>query len=116
MCGRVTMERDFSDGPYTHKGSKVKKAEDHIADPSAKSFAVAIDARGKLAWKENNIDGDHLIEILTEQISQSYVDYLRSLNISYVLQAFLKLTWVLPSINWLQISRSKRSCWKAVAS
>jgi len=84
MCGRVTMERDFADGTYSHKGTKLKDKQDFIADPKAKSFAVAIDPRGKLAWKENNIDGDHLIEILTEQLSQSYVEYLQSLNISYL--------------------------------
>ncbi len=84
ICGRVTMERDFADGTYTHKGPKAKKADDFIAPQNAESFAIAIDARGKLAWKENNIDGDHLIEILTMQVSQSYLDYLQQLGISYL--------------------------------
>jgi riboflavin biosynthesis pyrimidine reductase len=84
MCGRVTMERDFADGLYTHRGEPVKEAKDHIADPKAKSFAIAIDASGKLAWKENNIDGDHIVEVLTEQVSQEYVDYLQQLGISYL--------------------------------
>jgi riboflavin biosynthesis pyrimidine reductase len=84
MCGRVTMERDFADGLYTHKGAKVKDASDFIADEKAKSFAIAVDAKGKLAWKENNIDGDHIVEVLTEQVSQSYLDYLKELGISYI--------------------------------
>lgn len=84
MCGRVTMERDFADGLYTHKGGKAKDHNDFIADVNATSFAIAIDAKGKLAWKGNNIDGDHLIEVLTAQVSQSYLDYLRELGISYI--------------------------------
>lgn len=84
MCGRVTMERDFADGLYTHKGEQIKDAKDHIADKNATSFAIAIDASGKLAWKENNIDGDHIVEILTEEVSQAYIDYLKGLGISYL--------------------------------
>jgi len=84
MCGRITMERDFADGLYRHKGAKAKQQKDFIADPKAKSFAIAIDAGGKLAWKENNIDGDHIVEVLTEQVSQGYLEYLRSLGISYI--------------------------------
>lgn len=84
MCGRVTMERDFADGLYTHKGAKVKAAEDFIANKKAESFAIAVDAKGKLAWKENNIYGDHLVEVLTEQVSQAYLDYLQQLGISYI--------------------------------
>ncbi|WP_114940654.1 dihydrofolate reductase family protein [Mucilaginibacter endophyticus] len=84
MCGRVTMERDFADGLYTHDGEQTNETTDFVADAKAKSFAIAIDAKGKLAWKENNIDGDHLIEVLTTQVSQGYVDYLRDRGISYV--------------------------------
>jgi riboflavin biosynthesis pyrimidine reductase len=84
MCGRVTMERDFAEGLYTYKGVKTKDANDFIADHSAKSFAIAVDAKGKLAWKENNIDGDHLIAVLSEQVSQNYLDYLKELQISYI--------------------------------
>lgn len=84
MCGRVTMERDFADGLYNHEGEPAKETVDFVADANAKSFAIAIDAKGKLAWEENNIDGDHLIEVLTPQVSQSYLDYLRNLGISYV--------------------------------
>lgn len=84
MCGRVTMERDFADGLYAHKGPKAKELKDFIADSGAESFAIVIDAKGKLAWKENHIDGDHLIEVLTEQVSQNYVEYLRGLGISYI--------------------------------
>lgn len=84
MCGRVTMERDFADGLYTHKGTPVKDPTDFIALHGSKSFAIAIDASGKLAWKENNIDGDHLIKVLTTQVSQAYVDYLQRLGISYI--------------------------------
>lgn len=101
MCGRVTMEKDFADGLYTHSGSPAMRPKDYVADAKATSFAIAIDAHGKLAWKENNIDGDHLVEVLTEQASQQYLDYLQKLGISYLFagQREMDLKLALKKIN-----------------
>lgn len=84
LCGRTTMERDFAKGLYTHKGNPVKTFQDHVADIEATSFAIAIDAHGKLAWESGDMDGDHLITVLSGQVSQAYLDYLEELGISYL--------------------------------
>ena len=86
MCGRVTLEKDFTDGlapdlkPAPHPIERVA----FIADKSADSFAVAIDGSGRLGWEENHISGDHIIEVLTEQVGDDYLFYLQRLGISYV--------------------------------
>lgn len=86
MVGRVTMEKDFTDGkrPDVTNASKPVKREAYIGDTDATSFAIAVDPHGKLGWEENEIDGDHVIEILSESVSDAYLQYLRSKSISYV--------------------------------
>jgi riboflavin biosynthesis pyrimidine reductase len=86
MVGRVTMEKDFTEGkqPERIKASKPIERKAFIGDKSAKSFAVAVDAKGKLGWEENEIDGDHIIEILSEAVSDEYLQYLQNKSISYL--------------------------------
>ncbi|GAB3298564.1 dihydrofolate reductase family protein [Hymenobacter tenuis] len=86
MCGRITMERDFSGGlapellPAPHPIAR----EPFIGDANATSFAIAVDAKGKLGWESNSTHGDHLVEVLTEQVSDEYLYYLQRRGISYL--------------------------------
>ena len=86
MCGRVTMEKDFTKGlaPDLQPVSHPLDRQDFVADYTADSFAIAVDAHGKLGWKSGHIDDDHLISILTEQVSDEYLAYLRKQGISYL--------------------------------
>src|SRR5579863_7840111 len=86
MCGRVTLEKDFSDEekPKLKRPPEPISRKHFIGHKEAKSFAIAIDPNGKLGWKHNNIDGDHIIEVLTEKVSSSYLYYLRQRKISYI--------------------------------
>ena len=86
MCGRVTMEKDFTKGeqPVPVKAAQPIEREPYIGDKNAGSFAIAVDAKGKLGWKENAISGDHIIEILTEQVSDEYLYYLQQRGVSYI--------------------------------
>ncbi|MDO7886534.1 RibD family protein [Hymenobacter cheonanensis] len=86
LCGRVTMEKDFTDGlaPDLRPGTAPPDRHDFVADKEATSFAVAIDAHGKLGWEAGHIDADHLISVLTEQASDEYLAYLRRQGVSYI--------------------------------
>ncbi len=86
MVGRVTMEKDFTEGrkPDLPKPGKTFPRTPHVADKEAKSFAIAVDSKGKLGWDENEIDGDHIIELLNESVSDQYLQYLQDKNISYI--------------------------------
>lgn len=88
MCGRVTME-PFAGGVRTQdeiarQAPPGVKRTDFKADHSTDSYAVAIDARGRLAWKANEIDGDHVIAVLTERVSDDYLATLRAVGVSYL--------------------------------
>jgi 2,5-diamino-6-(ribosylamino)-4(3H)-pyrimidinone 5'-phosphate reductase len=86
MCGRVTMEKDFTKGrqPDLQSVATPLDRHDFIAEYEADSFVVAVDAHGKLGWESADIDGEHLIAVLTEQVGDEYLAYLRRLGISYI--------------------------------
>jgi 2,5-diamino-6-(ribosylamino)-4(3H)-pyrimidinone 5'-phosphate reductase len=85
MIGRISME------PYAGKARvpkrKVKQPiprTDFIARRDAKSYAIALDPSGKLAWKSSSIDDEHVITVLTEKVSDDYLAFLRPKGVSYL--------------------------------
>ena len=86
MVGRVTMEKHFAEGtkPQVAKGKHLVAKDAFVGDKKAKSFAIAVDAKGKLSWRSNEIEGDHIISLLTEQAGNAYLHYLQKKNISYI--------------------------------
>ena len=86
MVGRVTMEKDFTEGrkPEPVKPQKPIARKAFVGDKHASSFAIAVDAMGKLGWEENEIDGDHVIEILSESVGDDYLQYLQNKKVSYI--------------------------------
>jgi riboflavin biosynthesis pyrimidine reductase len=86
MVGRVTMEKDFTEGrqPLLSKSTNPIDRKPFFGDKKAQSFAIAVDAKGKLGWNTNDIDGDHVIEILSESVSDAYLLYLQNSKVSYI--------------------------------
>lgn len=86
ILGRVSMERDFSGGvqPELITPDKAIDRMPFIGDPEATSFAIAVDGQGKLGWETNETGGDHIIELLTEAVSDAYLYYLQRKGISYI--------------------------------
>jgi riboflavin biosynthesis pyrimidine reductase len=89
MCGRVTMEpfaaglRSETEVAREQAGSAAR--EDFRAPGEFDSFAFAIDPSGRLAWETNDIDGDHVVAILSERVSDEYLAFLRGRGVSYLL-------------------------------
>ena len=88
MCGRVTMEpfakRMRSDAEVARERSGGTPREDYVAPGTHDSFAFAIDRKGRLAWESNDIDGDHVVAILAERVSDEYLALLRDRGVSYL--------------------------------
>jgi riboflavin biosynthesis pyrimidine reductase len=85
IIGRISME------PYAGKARVPARKnrepiprEDFIAAHDAESYAIAIDPSGKLTWRANDIDGEHVITILTEAVSDDYLAFLQSKGVSYL--------------------------------
>jgi riboflavin biosynthesis pyrimidine reductase len=89
ICGRVTMEpfakrmRSYAEVAREHTGGAPR--EDFLAPGHHESFAFAIDPSGRLAWESNDIDGDHVVAILSERVSDEYLSFLRERGVSYLL-------------------------------
>jgi len=88
MCGRITMEpfatrvRSDAEVAREHHGAP---RDDFRAPGGVDSFAFAVDPRGRLAWQSNDIDGDHVVAILSERVSDEYLASLRERGVSYLL-------------------------------
>jgi len=89
ICGRVTMEpfakRTRSEAEVARERAGDMPREDFIAPGAYESFAFAVDAGGRLAWESNDIDGDHVVAILSERVSDEYLAFLRERRVSYLI-------------------------------
>ncbi|MBQ9858163.1 MAG: dihydrofolate reductase family protein [Oscillospiraceae bacterium] len=95
-CGRVTMEESFTGGYYPdlskYADAKIDRT-DYIsaAEADAKRYAVSFDRHGKLGWKTPYIEdsdpgygGSHVIQVMCEDVSDTYLAYLRDVGVSYI--------------------------------
>lgn len=88
MCGRITME-PFAGG-LRDTGKRMSAAEtpgprtDFVAPHASTHYAVAIDPSGRLAWESSEIDGDHVIAVLSERVPDEYLAFLRDQKVSYL--------------------------------
>src|SRR3546814_1553167 len=62
---------------------------DFVATADAPMYYVSIDGSGKLAWQQNFVDYGGLespvIEVITGKVGNAYKDFLRRMNISYII-------------------------------
>ncbi|MEJ0001052.1 MAG: dihydrofolate reductase family protein [Verrucomicrobiota bacterium] len=56
----------------------------HVADRKGRDVAVAVDPHGKVHYGQDNVEGDHVIAILGEQVSDDYLAELREDGVSYL--------------------------------
>jgi riboflavin biosynthesis pyrimidine reductase len=89
ICGRVTMEpfakRVRSEAEVAREVPPGAVREDFRAPGAWSTFAVAVDSKGRLAWESNEIDGDHVVAVLSERVSDEYLAFLRDRGVSYLL-------------------------------
>src|SRR5439155_5348378 len=91
MCGRITMEpfagavRDTDEIPREAAARPAGAVRAHFVAPEARPpYAVAVDPSGRLLWETNDIDGDHVVAVLSERVSDDYLAGLRACGVSYL--------------------------------
>ena len=85
ICGRATMQQHFADPELFVPRSQTTAGPTPVhVSCRASSYAVAVDTAGKLRWSRSDIDGDHLICVVSERVSTEYLEMLRSRGISYI--------------------------------
>jgi riboflavin biosynthesis pyrimidine reductase len=85
IIGRISMEPYAGRAalPARSGGERIART-DFVARPDAPSYAIAIDPGGKLRWESGSIDEEHAVTILTEDVPDRYLAFLRSRGVSYL--------------------------------
>ena len=84
LVGTTTM-REFAG-----RNVKLKKARrriertDHVGDRRARRFAIGADAKGALRFQEPDVEGDHVVLLVSSRVSDDYLAHLRDAGISYL--------------------------------
>jgi len=85
ICGRTTMQQHFAeDEPFVSASKRLAGPQPSHVARKAKSYAISVDTMGKLQWAGGDLDGDHLICIVSESAPEDYLSMLRDKGISYV--------------------------------
>ena len=97
ICGRVTMEESFTGGWYPelerYEPESTASREDFLSGELSGFYAVSFDTHGNLGWKSSKIvdpdgdpgyDGAEIIEVLSEDVDERYLSYLKETGISYI--------------------------------
>jgi riboflavin biosynthesis pyrimidine reductase len=84
LVGTTTM-KEFADGNFKLKAAtETIERVDHVADSEARRFAIGSDAKGVLRYKRNNVDGDHVVLLVSDLVSNDYLAHLRAAGVSYL--------------------------------
>ncbi len=85
ICGRTTMQQHFADPePFVPTSRAAAGPQPVHVARRANSYAVAVDTTGKLRWSSSDLEGDHLICVVSERVPMEYLAMLRNTRISYV--------------------------------
>lgn len=89
--GRVTIDENFTfyEKPELDVNITPIPHEDYVALAGQDNYLVAADPSGRLGWKQNYVEyagrpKAYVIELLTEQVSDAYLDFLQKMQISYL--------------------------------
>ena len=85
ICGRTTMQQHFAEAePFISATNTPAGPQPVNVARRADSYAISVDTLGKLRWSSNDLSGDHLICVLSEQVPSDYLTMLRDKKISYI--------------------------------
>ena len=84
LVGTTTMDE------FDAKKSKLPCApksfvrKDHIANKNARRLAIGADAKGVLRFKQSEVDGDHVVLLVTDCVGNDYLAHLQAAGVSYL--------------------------------
>jgi len=91
LSGSTTSEVNFTHykEPDLDPDAREVPPGDFLAEHDETVHYFAIDRAGKLAWSRNTITyfdtSAHVVEIIPESVSNAYKDFLRRMNVSYII-------------------------------
>lgn len=91
LSGRTTTDDNFTfyEQPALDLNAAPVPAGDYIVPDTHPKYYFAIDPHGRLAWHHNQLQYNDttatVVEVLTDQTSNAYKDFLRRQHISYII-------------------------------
>ena len=85
MLGRVTVHRHHAKQEFKDPIPVIAiDPQPFIGKRETKRLCIVVDRHGRIKYEGDRICGENIIVVLSQKISQTYLEHLRSLKISYV--------------------------------
>jgi riboflavin biosynthesis pyrimidine reductase len=84
LVGRVTGHEFAKADAYPDHTDQSYPREPWFARRDADAYGIVLDARGKIAWGRSDIDGDPIVAVLTDRVSDAHLAGLRKDGVSYI--------------------------------
>jgi riboflavin biosynthesis pyrimidine reductase len=84
LVGTTTMKEFAAGAMRLPRATRKIGPRDFIADPKATRLAIGADAKAQLRFKKSEVDGDHVVLLITEQVPGNYLAHLQDAGVSYI--------------------------------
>jgi 2,5-diamino-6-(ribosylamino)-4(3H)-pyrimidinone 5'-phosphate reductase len=84
LVGTTTMKEFAGRNVKLPRSKKPVVRRDYIANKNAKRLAIGADGRGVLRFQDNEVDGDHVVLLVTNDVGDDYLAHLQSAGVSYL--------------------------------
>lgn len=84
IVGRKTMSELARGAERVVASKPIQTREPHVGDRMDRNLAIAIDPSGRVHYGKDNVGGDHIVAVLGETVSDTYLAELREDGVSYV--------------------------------
>ena len=91
LSGTNTAQNDYTyhRPPDLNRNAPTVPEGDFIAEKNAERYSFVLDRKGILGYQKNEIFyagvHSHIVDVITESVSNEYKDFLRRMNISYII-------------------------------
>jgi len=84
VVGTTTM-REFAGRNVRLKAARRRiEHTDHLAEGRARGFAIGADAKGALRFQKADVEGDHVVLLLSDRVTSDYLAHLQDAGVSYL--------------------------------
>jgi 5-amino-6-(5-phosphoribosylamino)uracil reductase len=84
IVGRKTMAELAKGSERRSANGETFAREPYVTNRNGRNLAIAIDPSGRVHYGQDNIGGDHIVAVLGEQVTDTYLAELREDGVSYI--------------------------------
>src|SRR5271170_6764625 len=84
LVGRVTGQEFAKADAYPDHTDQTYPRDPWFACRDADAYGIILDAHGKIAWGRSDIDGDPIVAVLTDRVTDAHLAGLRKDGVSYI--------------------------------